>query len=68
MSSGARSRYRRQNCLKTIESETKCSVAPLAPAVELLDYEHPQDHLHRCGVPPEPFRVGVAFEKICLNE
>lgn len=40
----------------------------VAPPVELLDHQHPQDDLHRCGVSPEPLRVEVALKKICLNE
>ena len=36
----------------------------VAPFVEAFDYQHPKDHLYRCGVSPEPPRVGVALGKV----
>ena len=36
----------------------------VAPPVELLHEEHPQDHLNRRGMAPEPPRVGMALDKI----
>src|SRR5215216_3241276 len=36
----------------------------VAPSIESLHDEHPQDHLYRSGVPPEPRRVGVAPSEV----
>jgi hypothetical protein len=40
----------------------------VAPSIESLDHQHPQDHFGRGGMPPEPSRVGVALKKIRLEE
>ena len=36
----------------------------VAPPIEPLHEEHPQDHLNRRGMAPEPPRVGIALEEI----
>src|SRR3712207_7237920 len=35
----------------------------VAEAVKLLDHQHPQDHLHRRGVPSEFSRVGITSDE-----
>jgi hypothetical protein len=40
----------------------------VAPSIKPLDYEHPQDHLHRRGMPSNSAGVGMASQQIGLHE